>query len=275
MSSVTGDASGPRLDAHGSVVSMIDGWTYLVGQYPNHEIQIEGPVRSFIANVDNAFLNMLLVAEPVSEPAVFRAALAVAGKIMASCPYPTMLASVPAWYPADGPDLFERHGFAPALDMWGMAASEILPSRRSEPDIDWRKIHEVQGSVDIGLVNAAAYDMDPAAFAMTENLHQWSGQHFAIVGYEGDTPVTAALAYVQEAQIYVGWVATLPDRYGRGLGEAAMRRAIVAAQEAAGRPLPIWLHATEMGRPLYRNMGFADTALMRLHTWPGDTRVDG
>lgn len=53
-------------------------------------------------------------------------------------------------------------------------------------------------------------------------------------------------------------------------GETAMRRAIVAAQEAASVPLPLWLHATQAGRPLYRSMGFGEAAQMRLHVLQGE-----
>lgn len=52
-------------------------------------------------------------------------------------------------------------------------------------------------------------------------------------------------------------------------GEAAMRRAIAATQQAASQPVPLWLHVTEAGRPLCRSMGFRDAAHMRLHVLQG------
>ena len=63
-------------------------------------------------------------------------------------------------------------------------------------------------------------------------------------------------------------VATLPDLHGKGFGEATMRRAIAAAQDAVGHKR-LWLHATASGRPLYRSMGFDDGAQLDLHSFGG------
>ena len=259
------------LDARGSVESLIDGWTFLVGQYPDHSVARNGPVRGLVANTDNAFLNMVVIEAPTGGPHGFAEALAQAAAIMRRCPYPAMLASVPQWYPDGADALFAEAGLAHAQDLWGMAAGELAPARRPEPQLDFRLIRDLQSAIDIGLVNAAAYAMPPAAFAITANVHQWTGEHFGVVGYADGEPVTSALTYIQDRQIYIGWVATLPDRHGQGLGEAAMRRAIAAAQQAAKEPLPLWLHATEAGRPLYRSMGFAEAAHMRLHVLAGET----
>lgn len=257
------------LNAHGSVQSLVDGWTFLASRYPRHSFSSDGPVRGLLANVDNAFLNMAVIEAPTGGPRAFSEALAQAAGIMERCPYPAMLASVPQWYPDEADALFAKAGLAHAQDLWGMAARTLAPARRAEPDIEFRLIRDRQSAVDIGLVNAAAYAMPAEAFAITDNVHQWSGEHFGVVGYADGEAVTGALAYVQDDQIYVGWVATLPDRHGQGLAEAAMRRAIAAAQEAAPKPLPIWLHATQAGRPLYRSMGFEDAAHMRLHVLDG------
>ncbi|OBV10491.1 GNAT family N-acetyltransferase [Erythrobacter dokdonensis] len=257
------------LDAHGSVQSLTSGWTYLVGQYPDHAISSAGPVRALVANVDNAFLNMVVIEQPTGGPRGFADALAQAAGIMERCPYPAMLASVPEWYPDGADALFASAGLAHAQDLWGMAATTLALARWPEPELDYRLIRDRQSAIDIGLVNAAAYSMPVETFAITDTVHQWSGEHFGVVGYADGEAVTGALAYIQDDQIYIGWVATLPDRHGQGLGEAAMRRAIKAAQDAASGPLPLWLHATAMGRPLYRSMGFEDAAHMRLHVLEG------
>lgn len=257
------------LDALGSVQSLIGGWTFLVGQYPQHSLSSKGPVRSLIANVDNAFLNMVVIEAPAGGPRAFAEALEQTVEIMARCPFPAMLASVPQWYPDEAEALFASAGLAHAQDLWGMAAGTLAVAKWPEPELDYRLIRDSQSAIDIGLVNAAAYSLPVEAFAITDNVHQWSGEHFGVVGYAAGAPVTSALTYIQDDQIYIGWVATLPDRHGQGMGEAAMRRAIKAAQEVALRPLPLWLHATAMGRPLYRSMGFKEAAHMRLHVLEG------
>jgi len=266
---IAADTRRIALDAHGSVRSLISGWTYLVGQYPDHVLTGSGPVRALVANIDNAFVNMVVIAEPSGGPYAFAAALDEAAEIMARCPFPAMLASVPQWYPNESDALFEKAGLVPVQDLWAMSAEALAPARRPEPELEFRLIRDRQSAIDIGLVNAKAYAMPIEAFTCTQSVPEWFGEHFGIVGYSGGEPVTSALTYIQDDQIYIGWVATLPDHHGQGLGEAAMRRAIAAAQNASSRPLPLWLHATASGRPLYSSMGFADAAQMRLHVLEG------
>lgn len=103
-------------------------------------------------------------------------------------------------------------------------------------------------------------------FAVTGNIHHWSGVHVGAVGYADGHPVTSALAYLVGDRIYIAMVATLPGHHGKGYGEAAMRRVIVAVQEAVGEKR-LWLHATEMGRPLYRSMGFDEGARLDLYAF--------
>jgi hypothetical protein len=63
--------------------------------------------------------------------------------------------------------------------------------------------------------------------------------------------------------IYLAMVASDPATHGRGFAEAAMRRVILDAERAfGGRRLG--LHATDIGLPLYRSMGFEPGAALTL-----------
>ena len=59
--------------------------------------------------------------------------------------------------------------------------------------------------------------------------------------------------------IYVADVATLREALGKGYAAAVMRHSIALARAAVG-PKRIWLHASDIGAPLYRSMGFATGA---------------
>jgi GNAT superfamily N-acetyltransferase len=54
-------------------------------------------------------------------------------------------------------------------------------------------------------------------------------------------------------------VSTLPEAHGKGYAEAAMRQAIEQGGPSMGLTR-MTLHASEMGRPLYRSMGFESGA---------------
>ena len=85
----------------------------------------------------------------------------------------------------------------------------------------------------------------------------WQAGAYGVVGYDATgRAVTATGSILVGDIIYIAYVATLPDCYGRGYAEAVMREAIRLA-EAAGGKRRIWLHATAMGQPVYTAMGFA------------------
>ena len=62
-----------------------------------------------------------------------------------------------------------------------------------------------------------------------------------------------------EGTVYIALVATMPDSHGKGYGEAVMRQAISAGQQAMGVTRTT-LHATDMGRPVYEAMGYVPSA---------------
>src|SRR6185437_14188400 len=74
--------------------------------------------------------------------------------------------------------------------------------------------------------------------------------HF-FIGYEGDQPSSCAMACIGEHEVGIYAVATLPDRRGKGLGDALTRAALAAAPH-----LPAVLEASELGQPIYQRMGF-------------------
>ncbi|MER7773096.1 GNAT family N-acetyltransferase [Kitasatospora sp. NPDC096140] len=66
----------------------------------------------------------------------------------------------------------------------------------------------------------------------------------------------------------VYWVATLPDRRGRGVAKAVLRTALAHAHPDR----PATLVATTLGEPLYRKLGFVEQARTR---WWSRTSAEG
>lgn len=98
------------------------------------------------------------------------------------------------------------------------------------------------------------------AFAPPEMLH--AGMYFT--GYDEDgTAAATALTCVTGREAGVFGVATLPAYRRRGLGAAATLAAVRAAVDA-GADL-VWLHASEMGRPVYERLGFVAVQMQRIY----------
>ena len=87
---------------------------------------------------------------------------------------------------------------------------------------------------------------------------------FAYVGYKNGRAVTTAATYVEDNSLYVGWVATLPKARRNGYAEAVMRHSLEEAAWSTGLSRTV-LHATELGYPIYRAMGFRQVAFFHVY----------
>lgn len=259
-------ASAGNLDTANVAQCFIDAWRYIGGQYPGHVLAQVGPVAVTLSQTSCVFFNVITVNEPTGDKAALRRAVATARGYAERCPHDVMLALSPDWLPDGADDVLADEGLTPGMSLWGMATDSLAPPRRAEPALEYRFASDEATATDLGRVNADAYGVPPEILAATASLPGWSGTQFAVVGYENGRAVTSAQAYLLGDHIYVALVATLTGLHGKGYGEAAMRRAIAAAQEAVGAKR-LWLHATEAGRPLYRSMGFEEGAQMDLYNF--------
>jgi GNAT superfamily N-acetyltransferase len=75
------------------------------------------------------------------------------------------------------------------------------------------------------------------------------------VGYAGGQAVSCSAAYVDGEAIGIFAVATVPEARGRGYGAALTHRAASCAPD-----LPVWLNASDLGRPVYERLGFVEVA---------------
>jgi len=246
-----------------SIAALIDAWMLMVGRLPGHTIERSGGVATIFAHVPMALFNISVLDRPLPDAAEFKDALGLARRRAETCRYASLVGFSTEWAPADWADVMSKADAPLALNMTGMAADHLLPARREAPALEYRLIADVATATDLAIVNAHAYGMPVSEVECISNLHLWKEMSFGIVGYAGGRAVSCAAAFVIGDRIYVAMVATLPEAHGQGYAEAVMRRAIEHAQEAAG-PKRIWLHASDMGWPLYRSMGFETGAELPL-----------
>jgi ribosomal protein S18 acetylase RimI-like enzyme len=237
-----------------NIGSMVAAWKLMVGRIPGFRIADAERVAVMIANTPKAFMNFIVLDRPCENEPTLRAALAVAHGHAAACRYPTMIVLCPEWLPSDWQDIVAGEGLVFFSNMTGMAADILLPPQRPLPAIDYRLATDVATATDLAMINAHAYGMDEAQAAAMCTPDLYQAGSFGVVGYVGGRAVSAAATHIVGDFIYVTFVATEPDCHGRGYADAVMRHAISLAQ--AGGTRSIWLHATDMGQPVYRAMGF-------------------
>jgi GNAT superfamily N-acetyltransferase len=108
---------------------------------------------------------------------------------------------------------------------------------------------------DLATLNAHAYHMPVDGFECISNMRLWHSDSYGYVGYLDGKPVSCAAVFPVLGTVYVALVATSPEARGKGYAERVMRYAVTQGQQAMGTNHTT-LHATDMGLPVYRAMGY-------------------
>ncbi len=155
--------------------------------------------------------------------------------------------------------------FEPVFALTGMAADHVLPAVCTLPAADIRRVGDENTARAIADLNSHAYgtDVGPGRDAFA-NPGPWDENVWGYVAFAGDRPVASAAVFAMDGCLYLALVATEPEVQGRGYGEAVVRHALREASAAAGLN-HMALHATADGWPIYRRMGFHDTAKLTAH----------
>jgi GNAT superfamily N-acetyltransferase len=160
------------------------------------------------------------------------------------------------------------HGFAPV----GHPPLMLRPPGGAAPIVDGLRIEAVTDADQLAafeqtLVEAyPAPEMQPwvrgAMFDPAMLATDWR----LFVGYEGDTPVATAGAFVTPSVTVVELVSTRPEARGKGYGTA-----ITAAATLVEPANPSMLIASDLGRSTYDRLGYVP--LLRYSLWLGTRRA--
>ncbi len=252
-----GTAAGDRQSD--SVRTLIDAWKLMVGRFPGNSISQADGLAAIFANREIAFFNFMVFDSPLADPEAVRQGFRRARNRAAQCPHPSMLSFAQDWMAPGWQAIAAEEGLVPAMNMIAMVADDILAPRRPPPALDYRVIADTASARDIMLVNAHAYGYPDDLFVSVSGLDLWQNASWGVVGYADGRAVCSTATFLMDDMIYVAMVATEPDCHGKGYADAVMRHAIRLAQDQGGKK-PIWLHATDMGRPVYAAMGFSPCA---------------
>ena len=178
----------------------------------------------------------------------------------------------PGSQPADLGTRLERHGFAPAGMVPGMAV-----------DLD-----DLQGSVKLA-DGLSVQTVGDASLLRQWSTTGWVGSGFPAgetelfseieiqmgidasglrrryLGYLNGKPVGTSVLVLHAGVAGIFAVSTLPEARGRGIGTALTVAPLVDAREAGYRVGT--LQASDMGYPIYRKLGFQDVCQYNLYLW--------
>jgi GNAT superfamily N-acetyltransferase len=246
-----------------------DAWKLMSSRLPGATNIEEDHLATHFANTPLIFLNLSLYDAPVADPAHLDQILHQAKARATGNPHPWFHViandlTAPGWEP-----IAEAHGFAPAMKLTGMATQDLTPPTRPLAALDFRPIVNIETASDISTVNMLAYGLPPELGAHIANTSLWQPDSYGAVAYLEDQPVSATAAFPVDGTIYIALVATHPDHQRKGYAEATFRHVVTEAKRIMG-DLPLTLHASEAGKPVYANMGFVASSEFTLLFPAGD-----
>lgn len=230
-------------------------WKAMVGGLPSPRIEEADGVATCFGNVPLIFLNINVVGRPADTPDELRALLQTAAGRSATCEHPSAVLLREDWMPAGWEMVIAEAGLVEMMAMTGMEGGELLPPRRPPANVEIRRVTDDAGARDLAQLNAVAYQVPGELFECISNKEFWHPDSQAYVGYVDGKPVSTASAIPVAGSVYVALVATRPEEQGKGYADTVMRHAVTQAQKALSLTRTT-LHATDMGQPVYRAMGY-------------------
>jgi GNAT superfamily N-acetyltransferase len=232
-----------------------DAWKNMVQRLPTARVQEANGVASCMGNVPLYFLNASILLRPAATLDELRILLDAEAELSSWCKFPRGVIIREDWMPSGWEALAHRAGFEPVMPMTDMEAFELLPPRRPLPALDIRRVKNDGMARDLAEINAVAYDVPMELFECICNMYLWQADSYGFVGYHDGRPVTCAAAFPVNGTVYLAYVATRPEAQGKGYAAAIVRHTITQGQQAMGTRHTT-LHATDLGLPVYRAMGY-------------------
>lgn len=153
--------------------------------------------------------------------------------------------------------LLRPRGFAEPKPLPGMQLSPIPEPPKTPAGLEIRRVGAAESLADFQKTAFEGFGLPCAAapLFLTQHLLPLPGVAL-FVGYARGEPVCTSGLVVSAGVAGIYWVATLERFRGRGYGEAATWKAVAAGREMGCDVAS--LQASELGRPVYEQMGFVN-----------------
>lgn len=240
-------------------------WRHFAVHSPKGEVVDTPEVFVASANVPWTLMNGAFLPAPVETEAALERAVATAAGYFAPRKSGWAFLLCEDWVaPSLRPRIaavFEAYGAKRFVTTIGMVAERLAPPVRPLPHLEVHHANSAEEVRHIADLNAMAYaaplEMARESIGIPAVYQQEDCRGY--VGYVDGKPVTAGTVTWVGGAAYVGTVATLAEYRRRGYAEALMRHSLEDARRLWGLERTV-LHASEVGHPLYRQMGYRDVA---------------
>jgi len=164
------------------------------------------------------------------------------------------------------PEAFRKRGLYLATELPGMIAERLKSPIRELPPLDVHPVGDDATWRAFCAIGARCFNVPLAWFEeVFEDPRIWKNGFTGYVGYADGQPVSTAATVIAAGAVGVYNVATVPDRQGRGFGEAIMRHALGRARDQFGIERTI-LQSTPQGLRLYQRMGYSSVTSVTVYT---------
>jgi len=253
-------------------------WKVLAGELPNVDLKDKEGLSISWADSTFPFWNAVFLTEQLASEGSLRKRVQQAAAYMRARQQWGLVYICEEYLGSSAKEslsaLMAEEGFDFALPVFGMAG-EMLPVRaHKHPELKIERVTEEAHLQAYSDVNCAAYGF-PLKWGRGHTglggSTLWRKNAHTYLGYEKNDPVSAASVVVHNDYLYLALVATRPDAQKKGFAEAMVRHVLQKAHEATGLKRTL-LHATTDGFPVYRRIGYHQTAKFAAYRLTGSQR---
>jgi GNAT superfamily N-acetyltransferase len=250
-------------DAAESVKQFTSSWELIIKDLPGADFSDDAGLSFRWADHTFPFWNAIFLSEPVKDANVLKRRLSRATSYMRKKRRSGLVWIFEEYLDKSArdklPEILQEEMLEFALPATGMAG-EIFPLQApAHPVLRIARVVNEPMLRDYEEINCQAYEM-PIEWghgALDPTL--WIDKSYSYLGYENGRAVTAASAIINEGCLFLALVATRPEARKKGYAETVVRMALQRAHEVTGLKRTT-LHATDAGHPVYKRIGYYDTA---------------
>ena len=238
----------------------IGAWKHMASHVPGHDIRETGGLVIANANAPLLVMNAAFLARPLGDAEDARRVAGTLIECFNDSEAGWIFPVCEPWALGDAGKALDQAltdaGLVAPMKFTGMAAPQLAPPSRPAPELKIRAVNDLETATAISDLNCIANHFPPEqGRASVTHAGFWSDPLFAYVGYVGRAAVSAAALVVVDGTAYIAWVATDENHRGKGYAEALMRHALACEERRSGIRRTT-LHATDMGFPVYKRMGY-------------------
>ena len=250
-------------DAAESVEQFTSASKLIIQDLPGAEISDDAGLSFRWADHIFPFWNAVFLSEPAEDAILLRQRLRTAAAYMRKKRRPGLLWLFDEHLGKSAreklPEILGEEMLELALPATGMAGEFFPLQTPGHPVLRITRVVDESMLRDYVQINCHAYGMPLEYGHGALDPAFWIEKSYSYLGYENGKAVAAASAFVNEGCLFLALVATRPEAQKKGYAEAVVRFALQSAHEATGLKRTI-LHATDAGHPVYRRIGYYDTA---------------